>query len=120
MVEKPVEELRKLLDDPSENNRLIARELVKDYENEFMDKHKIKLVFSAEAIDLINERSTVENVDVRTMCGRILEDYEHGLKLIKRNTGKAEFIMTKEVIEDPGGTLDKWFKEYYAPQPEDE
>jgi len=120
MVEEPVEELRKLLDDPSENNRLIAHELVKDYENEFMNKHKIKLVFSAEAVDLINERSTVENVDVKTMCGKILEDYEHGLNLIKRNTGRAEFIMTKEVIEDPGGTLDKWFKEYYAPQPEDE
>jgi endopeptidase Clp ATP-binding regulatory subunit ClpX len=118
MVESPVEELNRLLDDPDENQGLIARELVREYEEEFMNKHEIKLRFSAEAVDLVNERAVADGVDIKLICSKILEDYEHGLNLIKRNTGRAEFTITKEVIQDPNGTLDKWVKKYYTHQSE--
>jgi len=116
MVANPVGELKKLLGDPSENKRLIARELIREYEKEFMDKHEIRLKFSAEAVDLVNEKAMSEGTDIKVICGKILEDYEHGLNLIKRSTGRAEFTITKEVIEDPSGTLNKWFKKYYTHQ----
>jgi endopeptidase Clp ATP-binding regulatory subunit ClpX len=119
MVDDPVEELKKLLDDPGENKRLIARELIKEYEEEFMDKHGIRLEFSAEAVDLINEKAIAEGTHVKLICDKIFEDYEHGLNLIKRSTGRSEFIITKEVVEDPSGTLNKWFKKYYTHQPEE-
>ncbi|MFC1718423.1 AAA family ATPase, partial [Candidatus Poribacteria bacterium] len=118
MIENPVEELKKLLDNPSENRKLIAHRLIEEYEKDFRDKHEIELEFSDEAVELISERASAEGTDVKTICGRIFEDYEHGLKLIKRNTGRSEFTITKEAIEDPGGTLDKWFKKYYTSQPE--
>jgi len=55
MVENPVEELRKLLDDPYESERLVARALVRQYEQEFMDKHEIRLKFSDKAIDPVRK-----------------------------------------------------------------
>ncbi len=118
MVDNSVAELQKLLNDPSENDRFVAHELIKEYGTEFMGKHKIKLEFSKEAVALISEKAVAEGVDVKLMCDKILADYEYGLNLIKRNTGRAEFTITEEVIQDPSGTLDKWFKEYYAQHPE--
>jgi ATP-dependent Clp protease ATP-binding subunit ClpX len=118
MVENPVEELEKLSNDPGENKGLIARELIKEYEQEFMDKHDIRLNFSAAAVDLIHKKAMAEGTDIKLVCDRILEDYEHGLNLIKRSTGRSEFTITEEVIEDPSGTLDKWFKKYYTHQAE--
>jgi len=44
----------------------------------------------------------------------LLEDYEYGLNLIRRSTGKSEFIITDEVIKDPSGTLDRWVKNHYT------
>ena len=118
MIENPVEGLRKLLDDPSQNRKLIAHRLIKEYEEEFRGRHDIGLEFSDEAVELISEKASEEGTDVKSVCGKIFEDYEHGLKLIKRNTGRSEFTITKEAIEDPSGTLDKWFKKYYTNQPE--
>jgi len=119
MIDDPVKESRKLLDNPDQNRKLIAHKLIKEYENEFKDKHEIGLEFSDEAVELISQRALEESTDVKSVCARVFEDYEHGLKLIKRNTGKSEFIITKEAIENPSGTLDEWFKKYYSHQSED-
>jgi hypothetical protein len=118
MIDNPVEELRKLLSDDSENRRLIARELIREYERTFMNEHKIGLSFSDDAVNLIDDRAKTEGISIKLMCDKILEDYKHGLNLIKRNTGRAEFTITKEVIENPSATLDEWFRRYYASQPE--
>ncbi len=118
MIDNPVEELKKLLIDDSENRRLIARELIREYEKMFMNEHKIRLSFSDDAVSLIDDRAKAEGTSIKLMCDKILEDYKHGLNLIKRNTGRAEFTITKEVIENPSATLDEWFRRYYASQPE--
>ena len=120
MVENPAEELRELLGDPDQNRKLIAHELIKEYEQEFMDKYKIRLNFLPEAVELISKKAIAEETDVRLVCSDIFQNYEYGLKLIKRNTGRSEFTITKEVIADPGGTLDEWFKKYYSHQSEHE
>lgn len=114
MVENPAEELKKLLEDGSENRRLVANEQLKEFIKDFFSKHEINIAFSDEAIDLLIERSESEGVDINTICRKILVDYGYGLGLIKRNTGKSDFTITKEVIEDPSGTLDRWIKQYYA------
>jgi endopeptidase Clp ATP-binding regulatory subunit ClpX len=116
IIENPAEELRNLLNDPTENNRLIVRKKIREYEDEFMNKHRIKLHFTDSALDIINQKALSEGTDIKSICYKILSDYEHGLNLIKRSTGRAEFTITEEVIQDPNGTLDKWFKEYYAQQ----
>jgi len=118
MVENPVGELKTLLANPNQNKRFIVHEIIKKYEKEFMHKHKIKLKFSEEAIELISEKAAAGETDAWLVCDRILKDYEYGLKLIERNTGKSEFTITKAAIEDPSGTLDEWFKKYYTNQPE--
>jgi len=118
LVDNPAEELKKLLSDPNTSRRLIDRELLKQYEQTFMDRHNIKITFTEDAINLISDRAIAEKTNVISICDRILGDYEYGLNLIKRSTSKSEFEITKDVVEDPSGTLDRWVKKYYTYQPE--
>jgi len=114
MIEHPADELNKLIDDASENTKLMAREIMKEYAHDFMSRHEILLKFSNEAIDLLYEKAILEGTDIKSLCNKLLEDYEYGLNLIKRSTGKSEFIITDEVIKDPSGTLDRWVKNHYT------
>jgi ATP-dependent protease Clp ATPase subunit len=114
MVDDPIEGLNKLLTDPSDNKKLIAKEMISEYEQYYANKNNITLKFSDEAIELINERSEFEGISIKALCDKLLEDYIHGLNLIKRNTGKSEFTVTDEVVKDPVGTLDKWVKQHYT------
>jgi ATP-dependent Clp protease ATP-binding subunit ClpX len=114
MIKDPVAELEKLLSDPRENKKIIAEEQIRDYERDYAEKYKITIRFSDEAIGLISDKAVMEGINVKTICDKLLEDYEYGLNLIKRNTGKSEFIITPDVVTDPNGTLDKWVKQYYT------
>jgi ATP-dependent Clp protease ATP-binding subunit ClpX len=117
MIKDPVGELERLLANQSENRKLIAKEMIREYEKEYAEKNRITLKFSDEAIELISEKSELEGFSVKILCNRLLEDYIHGFNLIKRNTGKSEFVITEEAIKDPVGTLDKWVKQYYTTNP---
>jgi len=114
MINDPYGELQKLINDPKENKRIIAKGQIRQYELDYEHKYGISLKFSDEAIRMISDRAVEKNTTVRTICDELLGDYEYGLNLIKRNTGKSEFIITPDVVLDPNGTLDKWVKQFYA------
>lgn len=114
MIEDPVGELQKLINDPTENKKLIAKAMIREYEKEYAEKYKINLTFSDEAIELINKKAQAEGMNIKAFCDKLLEDYYHGLNLIKRNTGKADFVVTEEVVNDPIGALDRWVKKHYT------
>jgi len=67
---------------------------------------------------MISDKAVEKDTTVRAICDELLGDYEYGLNLIKRNTGKSEFIITPDVVLDPNGTLDKWVKQFYAANPD--
>jgi hypothetical protein len=50
----------------------------------------------------------------KQICDDILRSYEHGLNLIKKNTGQDEFILTQEVIENPDKVLEHWIRDSYS------
>ena len=114
VVRDPQGELSKILSDPEYNEEMVVRELLKSYSMEFFDKYGITISFDDEAIRKIAKISSERKADPNDVCRDILRDYEYGLNLIKKNSGRTEFTITGEVIEDPDGTLERWIKESYS------
>jgi len=114
VVDAPMEELQKLLKTPGYNQKLIAREQVKRYEKDFLEKHGITVEFDEEAIELIAERAADGGINAKEICKETLKSYEHGINLIKKNTGKTKFAITQEVIENPDKVLESWIRESYS------
>jgi hypothetical protein len=45
---------------------------------------------------------------VREFCERAFKDYQFGLTLIKRNSGRTEFFLPARAVDDPDGVLSEW------------
>ena len=117
VVHQPQTELAKILDDPDYNRRLVAVEKVRRYEIAFEQKHNMQISFDDEATSIICQMTGEQTPE--EICDQILESYEHGLSLIKQNTGTSRFVLTKQVVQDPDTVLEKWIRESYLAKSKD-
>ncbi|MBI4619602.1 MAG: AAA family ATPase [Desulfobacterales bacterium] len=86
---------------------------IKEFEEEFLNKHSFKITFSDEASDKIAKNSIESSREVFDACTEILKNYEHGIKLIKEKTGANEFLITEEAVNDPEGYLNRLIRDSY-------
>ena len=117
VVHQPQTELAKILDDPDYNRWLVAVEKVRRYEIAFEQKHNMQISFDDEATSIICQMTGEQTPE--EICDQILESYEHGLSLIKQNTGTSRFVLTKQVVQDPDTVLEKWIRESYLAKSKD-
>ena len=90
------------------------REQIRRYEAQFHAEHQLHIQFDDEATALICERATAEAKTVQQVCNQLLESYQHGLNLIKQNTGQTTFTFPKSVLEDPDQVLEEWIRASYT------
>jgi ATP-dependent Clp protease ATP-binding subunit ClpX len=87
---------------------------IEELEREFDRKHHILLTFDEEAIDQTTLVAFEEDEKGASVCARLSKDLEHGLKLIRDKTGKTEFTISKEAIDDPAGFLNVLIRDVYS------
>lgn len=113
VIDDPDKALDNIMQDSEFNKKTVLSEQVRRYESSFHEKHDLKIVFDQEATNLISEKAIVDEKTIQDICDSILESYQHGLNLIKQNTGQTSFTFPKEVIEDPDPILEEWIRESY-------
>jgi len=86
---------------------------VKSNGNIFQKRLGIKLKFNDGAIDAIMTKALVEGQKAHDICEKCLKDLEFGLKLVWDKTGKDNFVITKEAIEDPDSYINKLIRKSY-------
>ena len=86
----------------------MLRRLVHEFGERFYDSHKLKLVFTDDAADLLAQESERDGLPIRDLCATKFKDYQFGLKLIAQNTGQQEFTIDPAVVSEPDKTLSDW------------
>ena len=114
VVDDPVGELKCIRADADYNRQLVMREHLRRYEENFRQKHETHIQFDDEAADLICQRTINQGRLPQEICEDLLQSYQHGLNLIRQNTGRSEFILTKAVVENPDDVLERWIRESYT------
>ena len=71
------------------------------WEKEFNEKHDLEVTLNAAAILALAERATEQGRSVLQVCRERFKDYQFGLKLIEKNTGRREFELTPEAVGNP-------------------
>ena len=89
---------------------------VEDFERDFQRRTGIDLQFNEEAINRITEIILNEDGKGTALFSRLSKDYEYGFELIREKTGKREFIITREAVNDPEGYLNRMIREIYKQQ----
>lgn len=113
VVDTPDDELKKIMNDPEYNRTCVMKEQIRRYESKFHADHGLKIEFDTEAIEAICQNAIKQELSIQQICDDILKSYQHGLNLIKQNTGQTSFSLPRQVVDSPDPILEKWIRDSY-------
>src|SRR6266699_5140938 len=108
LVDDPAGELQKMLADPKQEERLVARQLVHEFARRFHENHGMKIGFTEAAAEMLVNEALQKGQSVRELCAKRFKDFQFGLKLIAQNSGQQEFVIDTDVVELPDKVLSDW------------
>src|SRR5882757_2288502 len=98
LVDQPAVELQKILSDPSQEERIVARQLVDEFALRFQENHGLKISFTPAAAEMLVNEALEGNQSVRDLCAKRFKDFQFGLKLIEQNSGQKEFTIDADAV----------------------
>ncbi len=84
-----------------------------DYARRFSGRNDMNMTFTEEALDGLVERIWENGQDASDFLRHAFQNYEHGLKLIKEKTGRRDFAIPAEGMENPERYLNRLIQETY-------
>ena len=78
-----------------------ARQEVEAFIREFKVKHGVVIKLADEAVAKLVKMAGEQARSVFQVARQHFKDYQFGLKLIQKNTGQAEFVLTETAVNDP-------------------
>jgi ATP-dependent Clp protease ATP-binding subunit ClpX len=108
LADNPGAELKKLLAEQENEERLVARQLVHEFAQRFSENHGLKITFTEAAAVMLVAQAAGQGKAIRDWCAERFKDYQFGLKLVAQNTGRAEFTIDADAVEAPDKILSDW------------
>lgn len=108
LVGNPAAALEVLLREGHAERERARRGIVEEFAKRFSGEHGVEITFEEEAVDRVVAKAEELSLGVRAFCERAFRDYQFGLALICRNSGRSKFSIPVAAVEDPDGTLSQW------------
>src|SRR3954449_5453328 len=115
VVREPQRVLEQLM---VEGHKLEAQMLeagTREFAEKFSKEHGLQLVFDDSAIGRLVERAHAERMTMGDLCAHLFKDYQFGLSLIKKNTGRTQFVLNAAAIDAPDKFLSDLVVQSYYP-----
>jgi ATP-dependent Clp protease ATP-binding subunit ClpX len=115
LVREPKRVLDRLL---AEGHKIEAQTLeagVRQFADKFKNEHQLDVVFDETAVRRLVERAHAERMSMIDLCAHLFKDYQFGLNLIKKNTGRKEFVLNAEAVDAPDKFLSDLVVQSYYP-----
>ncbi len=113
LVEDPDKVLERLLEQFGDPGNLAIQREVETFCRGFRDRHALDVTFELDAIRAISGQCAEKNMSALAWCDQSFGDYQFGLKLIEKNTGRSSFRLPVRAVEDPEGYLSNLVLESY-------
>ncbi len=78
---------------------------IQEFAQRFADAHGLKLQFKEEAYDVLIDVAVETDKTIRSICEERFKDFEHGLKIVSRNTGEDTFFVDAAMAREPDKML---------------
>jgi ATP-dependent protease Clp ATPase subunit len=113
LVDNPLAALKKLTAEQEKQEHAMLGQVVEEFARRFQDAHGLQLQFSAAAVDRIVAVAVEQGKPVRDFCAEKFKDYQFGLKLIAQNTGRKQFAIDADAVDNPDKVLSDLVIESY-------
>src|SRR6266704_2610222 len=108
LVDNPLAELKKILDEPRLEERIVTRQFVDEFACRFQENLGLTIRFTDAAADMLVNEALDKAQSVRDLCSKRFKDFQFGLKLIAQNSGRKEFIIDTDAVQAPDKILSDW------------
>ncbi len=112
-ITDPIGNLKQLLKEHQHAQRGVMGKDIEAFSTRFSRKHNLKLEFEDEAINALIDAAIESDKAIRTVCEEKFRDFQHGLKIVSRNTGKTSFLVNAAIVENPDKELSNWVVESF-------
>ncbi len=114
-----VREPRRVLDRlMAEGHKQEAQSLemsARQFTDKFKSEHGLEIVFDESALQRLVERAQAEHMPMADLCAHLFKDYQFGLSLIQKNTGRRTYLFNAAAVNDPDKFLSELVVQSYYP-----
>ncbi len=115
LVDDPVVELQKILNDPKQEDRIVAGQVVEEFAHRFKEAYGMTISFTPAAKEWLVNHALESSQSVRDLCAAQFKDFHFGLKLVAQNSGQKEFVLDENAVREPDKVLSEWVVSSYRP-----
>src|SRR2546428_465442 len=115
LVREPKRVLDRLM---AEGHKLETQMLeagARQFAEKFNSEHGLEIVLDETAVRRLVERAQAERMTMSDLCAHLFKDYQFGLNLIRKNTGRTKFVINAEAVDAPDKFLSELVVQSYYP-----
>ena len=115
LVREPQRVLDRLMAEGQQQEKQTLRQQAILFAGRFSREHSLELQFDEAALDRLVERTEAERMKMNDLCAHLFKDFQFGLSLIKKNTGRNKFILDQGAVDAPDKFLSQLVLQSYGP-----
>jgi ATP-dependent Clp protease ATP-binding subunit ClpX len=115
LVREPKRVLDRLMAEGEKEETKMLEDAARQFAARFGKEHGLEIVFDDAAMRRLVERAQTERMNMNDLCAHLFKDYQFGLSLVKKNTGRSNFVLGAEAVEDPDRCLSELVVQSYYP-----
>ncbi|MEO6871981.1 MAG: AAA family ATPase [Chthoniobacterales bacterium] len=101
LVRKPAKVLERLMAESHQQERAGLRHDAQTFAEHFSSEHSVEMRFDESALQRLIERAEAERMTMSELCAHLFKDFQFGLSLIRKNTGRNEFVLNATAVDAP-------------------
>ncbi len=115
LVREPERVLERLMAEGYQHEKEGLRHDAQIFADRFSAEHNVELQFDDSALGRLVERAEAERMKMHDLCAHLFKDFQFGLSLIRKNTGKTRFVLDAAAIKAPDKFLSDLVLQSYGP-----
>ena len=106
-IAEPTKTLKAVIKEHQHVQGAVLREEIEAFARRFNKEHSLTLDFDDDACQTLIEASIDTDRTIRSLCEEKFRDFQHGLKIVSRNSGSTSFTITRTMVENPDEELSR-------------
>jgi endopeptidase Clp ATP-binding regulatory subunit ClpX len=115
LVREPERVLERLMAEGHQQEKVALRHEAQLFADRFSREHNVELRFDESALQRLVERAEAERMKMSDLCAHLFKDFQFGLSLIRKNTGRQQFVLEAAAVDAPDKFLSDLVLRSYGP-----
>ena len=115
LVREPARVLERLMAQNHQQERAGLQHDAQIFADHFSKEHSVELRFDELAQQRLAARAEAERMTMSELCAHLFKDFQFGLSLIRKNTGRTEFVLNAAAVDAPDKFLSDLVLQSYGP-----